>query len=125
MASIEPKYLDILRNPITNTITADVSTILTHIFRYYGFITPEVLANNSKQVKDMQYTVAEPLVIVSNAVEELKLMAEAASNPFTEEQLISIATQIIKNTHDFEDGPKSWYNLPPLGRTWDILKTHF
>ena len=114
LAYMEPKYLDSLRSSIINAIVAAVSNILTHLFQCHGFITPEVLAENSTQVKKLQYTVTEPLVAVYNTVEELKLMVDAASNPFAREQIISICTQIIINTHDFKDGLKSCFNLPPL-----------
>ena len=53
VASVEDKYIDILRSPITNTINADVSTILTHLYRNYGHVTPEVIAENTAKVKDM------------------------------------------------------------------------
>ena len=104
VASVEGKYIGILRRPVTNTINADVPTILVHLFRNYGYVTPEVLAENTAAVKELQYSVKEPLVTVYNAIEDLKLLAKAANNPFTPVQLVDIAIQVIKNSHDFDNG---------------------
>ena len=43
VAVVEGKYIDNLRSPVTNTINVDVATILDHLFRNYGYVTPEVL----------------------------------------------------------------------------------
>lgn len=83
VAAVEGKYIDNLRSPVTNKINVDVATILAHLFRNYGYVTPEVLAENTSAVKEMQYSVEEHLVTVYYAIEDLKLLAEAANNPFT------------------------------------------
>ena len=75
---------------MSNTINMDVTTILTHLCRNYGYVTPEVLAENMAAVKEMQYSVEEPLVTIYNSIEDHKLFSEAANNPFTPVQLVKI-----------------------------------
>ena len=76
VASVEQKYIDILRSSVTNTITADVPTILAHIFRVHGSITPELLAETANAVKDMHYSTTESLVTIFQVIEDLG-MAQA------------------------------------------------
>ena len=62
--AVKGEYIDNLRSPVTNTIDMDVPTILAHLFRNYGYVTPEVLAENTATVKKMQYSVEDHLVTV-------------------------------------------------------------
>ena len=50
----------------------------------------------------------EPLSLVFDLVEELQLLAEAARTPYSEVQLVSFGVEILRNTHNFQDGIKSW-----------------
>ena len=84
-----------------------------------------MLAANTTTIKEIQYSVKEPLVIVFNVIEELKLLAEAANDPFTPVQLLEIGIQVIKNSHDFENGLLMWFQLPIRSRDWTTFKTHF
>ena len=70
-----------------------------------------MLAEDTAAVKEIQYSVEEPLVAVYNTIEDLKLLAEAANNPFTPVQLVEIGIQVIKNSHDFENGLLTWFQI--------------
>ena len=72
MASVEPKYIDILRSLVINTITADIPTILIYLFWVYGSLT---LAETATAVKDMHYSTTEPLVTIFQEIEDLGLMS--------------------------------------------------
>ena len=67
----------------------------------------------------------EPLSLVFDLVEELQLLAEAARTPYSEVQLVSFGVEILRNTHDFQDGIKSWNRLPTTNRNWTNFITHF
>ena len=75
VASVEPKYIDILRIPVINAITADIPTILIYIFWAYGSITPELLAETATAVKYIHYSTTEPLVTIFQAIEDIGLMS--------------------------------------------------
>ena len=46
-------------------------------------------------------------------------------DPFTDKQLVKIGLKIIKNTRDFADGLKTWYQRPHVEHTYANFKTHF
>ena len=73
VVSVEGKYIDVLQSSVTNTITANVHTILEPLFQAYDYVTPEVLAENAVAVKNIQHITEEPLVMIYNAIEDLKL----------------------------------------------------
>jgi hypothetical protein len=123
--AIEPKYLKILRNSTTNAITRNIPDILEYLFSRYGRVDPETLHKKELSVRQMQYNLQEPLVVVYEEVEELEKLAEAAGNPYTPIQVVNFGLQIIKNTKDFEDGIKAWNALPLGQKNWMNFKLHF
>ena len=73
----------------------------------------------------MSYHPLEHLVTVFNQIEDLERLGVAARDPFTNKQLVNIGLKIIKNTRDFADGLKTWYQRPRVEHTYANFKTHF
>ena len=123
--AVEPKYLKSLRNSTTNAITKSIPEILEYMFARYGRVDPETLHKKELSVRQMQYDLQEPLVVVFEEVEELEKLATAAGNPYTPIQIVQFGLQIIKNTKDFEDGIKAWNALPLGQKNWINFQMHF
>ena len=47
-----------------------------------------------------------PLVIIYNDIEDLKQLAIAVRNQYSQTQLVQFGLEILRNTHGFEDGLK-------------------
>ena len=73
----------------------------------------------------MQYNLLDPLVEVFDDVEELQHLGDAAQDSYSEAQLINFPLQIVKNTHDFETGIRTWIELPRASKSWVRFKTPF
>ena len=58
-------------------------------------------------------------------IDDLELMGDAAQTPYSEQQLVSYALEILRATQDFQDGIKSWNRRAPALRTWANFMTHF
>ena len=125
VAAIDPKYLKTLRNDDTNTITRSIPQILTYLFQRYGKVTPDRLNQKEVEVRAFVYSLQEPLVSLFDQVEDLKKLGDAAQMPYTEPQIINFGIQLVRNTHDFQDGLKSWYNIPDREKSWTNFKIHF
>ena len=102
-----------------------LEALLWTLFQRYGFVTQHQLAEFESSVRQYTYNVQEPLSLVFDLVEELQLLAEAARTPYSEVQLVSFGVEILRNTHDFQDGIKSWNHLPTTNRNWTNFITHF
>ena len=76
-------------------------------------------------MKNTKYVLLEPLVTVYDDIEELARAADEAETPFSEAQQVKLGLKIIRNTNDFEDGLRKWYDHPNAEHTWDNFKTHF
>jgi hypothetical protein len=125
VAAIEPTYLRTLRNTDTNSITRDIPSILGYLFHRYGKVTPDKLNDKEMELRAFVYNLQDPLVTLFDQVEDLKKLGDAAQMPYSEQQIINFGIQLIRNTHDFQDGLKDWYSKPLLEKTWTNFQTHF
>ena len=125
VAAIDPTYLKSLRNRITNSITADIPTIIEHLKTNFAAIEPEEITARTKKVLDISYNLMDPLITIFDEIEDLEVFANAAGNPFTKEQIVNIGLQLLKNTNDFETGIMKWVKKANADKTWPKFKTHF
>ena len=125
IAAIEPQYLDDRRNPDTNSITEPIATTMAYLFQRYGNVTQVTLDSEARKVQNMTYLLTDPINNIFQAVQELGQLADAASNPYTDRQLLEYGLNIIRNTHDFELAQISWNQRPIADKTWANFKTHF
>ena len=58
-------------------------------------------------------------------LEELQHVSVAASNPYTNTQMVNIGIKLIKNFNDFEKGLTLWFELPTADHTLLNFKAHF
>ena len=56
---------------------------------------------------------------------DLRDLAIAARNPYTQAQLIGFTLEIIQKSTDFEDTLIKWEAKPAADQTWDNLKVDF
>ena len=125
VAAIDQKYLRTLRNDDTHSITTDIPVILTYLFNRYGKVTPDKLNDKETEVRSFVYNLQDPLVSLFDQVEDLKKLGDAAQMPYTTRQLLNFGVQLIRNTHDFLDGLKSWIEKREDEKNWTNFKLHF
>ena len=118
-------YIQGFRNTITNTITDSVHEVLEKLFDNYGLVTADELEEVEIEFNKYQHDITQPLVVLWNKVTYLKEVGELAKIPYSEEQLISKALRIIRNTGDFEHAIKGWYKPDAVEKTWDNFKAYF
>lgn len=121
---IQDKYTKCLRNRLTQRVNMTLEALLRSLFQCYGFVTQQQLADFETSVWKYIYNVQDPLSLIFDLVEELQLLAEAAGTPYSKLQLISYGVDILRNTHDFQDGMKSWNRLPAANHNWATFITH-
>ena len=109
----------------TALLTGDIPVIFKHLFSRYGVVRGEDVKNTESKVLTPHFTPLEPLVLIWNPIENLKKLAIKADLPYTDQQLIEFALQIIRGTHDFEKALGEWHMKAVQDKTWPNLKSHF
>jgi hypothetical protein len=124
-SAIPKEYLDSLRNREANAITLSIPDILDYLFQNYGTVEQEEVTKEEQIVREFKYNPPTPLVVIFNRIEDLRDLAEAALNPYTDLQLLNIGLQVLKDSGSFTEGLKLWYELPQDQHNWDNFKQHF
>ena len=118
-------YLLALRNTHTDTITADIPTIMAHLIKTYGRMTPLQLKEKQRAVKDMSYDPTEPVNTIFNAIKKFQDLAQLMGKGKTDTQLIDMAYLIFQRTGHFKDSLMRWNKLSePPAKTYELFKDH-
>ena len=123
--AIEADYLEGKLNIDTGLIEGNISEIMAYLFDTYGHISPTLLHDKREELLNTSYNTAKPIDILFNDVSKYASVAEAAGNPETPEQLISIALIILTRTGAFSHDIRTWHAKNQNEKTWPTFKAHF
>jgi len=125
ITAIEDTFLTPLRNRQTNTIDVTIPVILDYLYTNHGKVSPAMLQEEERAVKEMVYDTTHPIDIIFNKVEDLLDLSVAANADFTAQQLINIAYVIINRTGKYQTYIREWLRTPAADKTWTNFKTAF
>ena len=98
--------------------------ILDHLYITYTNISSADLQENDA-VFHTPYDINQPIESLFDRVKNCGDYAVAVNNPYSLEQVIGIAFQIVYQTGLFVDECKAWKRLPTQQKTWTGFKTFF
>ena len=125
VTAVEDQYLVPFKNRTTGKYNGNVFQIFQYLLRQYGRVSPAELSDFDKEVTEMTYDPTTPIDLVFSKVDDLVMYGEFAQNPYTAEQAISKAYNIINNCGSlYNDYIKSW-NRRMNNRTWINFQNHF
>ena len=117
-------YFRSLRGNLYGYASVTVLDLITHLYATYGNITPHELEENDKRIRQ-PYDVTQPFETFTAQIEDSVEYANAGNTPFTAEQVLAIAYNVLFATGAFRDECKEWRKLPPQNRTWPRMKVLF
>jgi hypothetical protein len=121
---IDPVYLATLRLPYVGFGTRSPLQLLAHLYRNYAKITPADLDNNDRAMKT-SCDVNQPIEVLYKQIEDAIEFADAGQTPYTPEQVLNIAYQLVYRTGIFADDCKIWKRQPGPYKTWPQFKIDF
>ena len=124
IATFEETHLRILRNAHTGYNNATPLDMLNHLYRTYGQITPKDLEDNDQRMRT-PYDPAQPITNLFAQLQEAVDFADAAQRPYSNEQLLSRAYNLVFQTGLYKDTCKDWRRLQDANKTWDQFKQIF
>ena len=101
-----------------------IREILEFLFQNYGNITQYDIEANDKKLKE-KWDANNPIEILFNQIEDAQDFASTAGQPYTNNQLQTMAYNLIYTMGLFFDNCKAWNRLPALQKTMDNFKTTF
>ena len=122
--SIEPEYLDALRNVDTDMINESIPEIFDFLQANYGRITEEQLVEKEDEVKNYDYDPNTPVDKVFTKITLLQDLCIITHNDKTDKQLCQLAYLIFNRTRAFVDSLKKWNEMKPKSKTFAAFKKH-
>ena len=123
--AVDSSFLEAIRDPVTYVLEGTIADNLTFLMTTYGRVTPEMLNDENDKITTTIYNPALPIDVIFNKIIALSELAEAANIPYSQQQKITIAYNILNRSGRFVSDIKEWKRKPAIERTWINLKTHF
>ena len=123
--AIDTAFLDAIRDPVTYVLGGTIADNLAFLMTTYGKVTPETLNEEFEKINSTIYNPTLPIDVIFNSIVSLSDLADAAGIPYSQQQQITIAYNILNRCGRFVSDIKEWKRKPPLEQTWINLKAHF
>ena len=101
-----------------------IRDILSFPFQNYGNITQYDIEENDKKLKE-KWDANTPIKMLFDPIEDAQDFAVATGKPYTNNQLLTTAYNLVYATALFFDDCKAWDRLPTNQKTMDNFKTTF
>jgi hypothetical protein len=124
ITAIQPMYLRALSHRITGFANVTTRQMLVHLYTNYGRLTPADVQANDHTMK-AQYDPNQPIETLFDQIETAIDIADAASAPYSPEQVVTIAYTLVFGTGMFPEACRDWRRLPTADKTWGRFKTDF
>ena len=93
--AIDSAFLDSIRDPVTYMLQGTIAENIAFLILTYGTVTPETLADEFEKINSTIYDSAKPIDVIFNSIVELSELATAAGVPYSNQQQITIAYNIL------------------------------
>jgi hypothetical protein len=123
--ALDPIYLRALLNRATGQYSTSIRQMIKHLFDTHGKITPQQVTSKQLNIYNMVFTIALPVDVVFNAVDDLVDLAEHAGSALTDQQMIDLAYQVFSKEPLLRDDLRLWNRKPSADKTWANMLTHF
>ena len=120
--TIEPDFLEALRDPATDMITSNIPTIFDELMNLYGQLTPLELDERETTVKAMVFNPSTTVNVVFNAIQRFQDLCTLLKCPKQDNQLVAIAYIIFSRSGFFQDSLKTWNAKSVADRTYANMK---
>ena len=124
LASVDSIYYRGLRNRYTGYTTITTRQIFDHLYAQYGEIGPDDLEENEKRLKQ-PYEATENMELLYDQIEDAIEFADNAQQPYSPEQVLRIAYNLIFKCGEFERECEKWTEKDARDKTWANFKAHF
>eukprot|EP00957_Ditylum_brightwellii_P071397 5427941-Ditylum_brightwellii.AAC.2 len=90
--TIDTKYLNAIRNPVTKKITQAIPCIFSNLFGAYGDVSPAQLQELQNWVENFLFDPYKPVDTIFTEINQLADLADIAHNSISEPQKLAMFT---------------------------------
>ena len=122
--AFDETFIEELKHPYTGYNNISIPDIFTFLHKTYGNITSIDLEDNEKRMTK-PYKEDLPFGVFVKQIEDAVEYAEAGGEPFTNEQVVSKAYNLLIKSGVYALGCREWESKSTPEKTWNNLKKHF
>lgn len=124
LEAIEPVYLSSLSHPTFGFANVGVFQMLQHLRNTYAVLTPDILSKNLEAL-GAKWEPSESLEPLWERGVKARAIAQAGGDEITEETLVRVYRDVLKNTGLFALDIRDWDHKPQADKTLENFKAHF
>jgi hypothetical protein len=94
------------------------------LFQAYGKLTPQTLVDNQTAMQ-RPWDPNTPFKTLIKQIKDAMEVADAATQAFTDAQILTLAYTLVYNTGLYFDECKAWNAKSATDKTWDLFKIFF
>ena len=124
LSAIDEHYVRALRNKYIGYGNLSTRAILDHLYSTYANILASDLQENNSKLR-APYDANQPIETLTDQVENAVEYAASGNTPYTPEQVVSVAYQLVFQTGLFVDDCKTWRRKDHGDKIWTNFKVFF
>jgi len=124
IASVDEIFIKSLRNKYVGYGNQTTKQLLMHLYNTYADINVGQLQANDAALKT-PYDSNQPMETLFGQIEAAVEYAAAGNTPYTPQQVLATAFQLVFQTGIYADDCKEWKRKPPVDKTWAAFKVFF
>ena len=124
IAAVDEPYICVKRHKYVGYANVSTKELLTHLYDSYAKITSADLRNNKTRM-NQPYDPNQPIEVLFDQIEDAIDFAAAGNTPFTNEQIVNSAYNLVFDTGMFTDECKEWRKKEATNKTWAEFKRKF
>ena len=122
--AIKPVYLRSQRHRHVGFANKSVRELMAYPFQAYGQLTAQKLIDNQNSM-NQAWDPSTPFETLIEQIEDAMEVADAASQAFSDAQVLTLTYTLVYNTGLYFDKCKEWKAKPEPTKTWELFKTFF
>lgn len=124
LGAVDDIYTSSLKHRVTGYANVSTRQLIAHLYTKYGNITAGDLEANEHRMK-APFDPNEPIEALYSQIEEAIDFADAASTPYTPNQVLTTAYNLVFKTGLYSDTCRDWRRRPSDEKTWANFQTAF
>ena len=124
IVAVDKTYIRYLRDKYIGYANITTLQMLMHLYAAYAKITEGDPEENDKRMR-ANYNVNQPMEVPIEQIDNEVDMVAAADNPYSAEQVVTAAYNLVFKTGMFADDCKLWRRQVAGDKIWQHFKTYF
>ena len=124
IAAVDEAYIRSLWYRYIGYANITTKEMLAHLYLAYAKISDGELEDNDKRMR-ADYDMNQPMEVLIEKIDNSVDITAAADNPYSAEQMVTVAYNAVFKTGMFADDCKMWRRRDPSNNIWPHFKTYF